>query len=122
MGRTAYTIVVAGLCCAGWLVTRAAGLNSTPLTIGIVAAGTIQVVAFWHLAGRLSAGQDATRVWIGGIAARSAAFGAVALLAYVMDFVPREAATAFAFTLITLVLLEAIWLAVATRRTLPVEG
>lgn len=122
MGRTLHTIVVAGFCGAGWLVARAAGVDSNALVIGIFAAGGIQAVAFWRLAGRLSAGEDATLAWAGGIAARSAAFGAVTLLAYLTDIVPREASTAFAFTLIALVLLEAVWLAVATRRTRPMKG
>lgn len=120
MGRTAHTIVVTGLCGAGWLIVRAAGVDSSALVIGIVAAGAIQVVAFWRLAGRLSAGEDATRAWVGGIAARFAGFGAVVSLGYLTDLVPRDAATGFAFTLITLVLLEAVWLAVATHRTRPV--
>jgi len=54
--------------------------------------------------------------------ARFAAFGTVATLSVLTELVPREAMSAFAFTLITLVLLEAVWLAVATSRNRPVEG
>ncbi|MFQ5530934.1 MAG: hypothetical protein ACE5FP_11385 [Gemmatimonadota bacterium] len=122
MRRTAYSIVVAGLCGLVWLVARAAEADSIALLLGVFGAGAIQISAFWRLAARLSAGQDATRAWVGGMAARFAAFALMAGLAFVIEVVPREAATGFAFTLIALVLLEAVWLAVATSRTRPVEG
>lgn len=122
VGRTAHTIVVVALCGSGWLVARAVGEGSAAVVFGIAAAGTIQVVIFWRLAGRLSAKQDATRAWVGGMVARFAAFGAMATLSVLTQLVPREVMTAFAFTLITLVLLEAVWLAVATGRNRPVEG
>jgi len=122
VGRTAYTIVVAGICSGGWLVAQSVGEGSIAAAVGIVAAGAIQVLAFWRLAGRLSARQDATRAWVGGMMARFAAFGAMATLSVLTELVPRETMGAFAFTLITLVLLEAIWLAVATGRNRPVEG
>jgi len=122
VGRTAHTIVVVGLCGVGWFVARAVGEGSAAVAFGIVTAGVIQVGAFWRLAERLSTRQDATRVWVGGIMARFAAFGTVATLSVLTELVPREAMSAFAFTLITLVLLEAVWLAVATSRNRPVEG
>ena len=122
VGRTAHTIVVVALCGSGWLVARVVGEGSAAVVFGITAAGAIQVVSFWRLAGRLSAKQDATRAWVGGMMARFAAFGAMATLSVLTELAPREAMYAFAFTLITLVLLEAVWLAVATGRNRPVEG
>lgn len=121
VGRTAYAIVVVGLCSGGWLVIYAVGEGSAAAATGIVTAGSIQVIAYWRLAGRLAARQDATRVWVGGMMARFAAFGAIATLSVLTELVPREALSAFAFTLIALVLLEAIWLALATGRNRSVE-
>lgn len=114
--------MVVGICGGGWLVVRAAGEGSVAVAIGIATAGFIQAVAFWRLAARLSARQDATRAWVGGMMARFAALGAMATLSVLTELVPREAMPAFAVTLITLVLLEAVWLAIATGRNRPVEG
>ncbi len=121
VGRTAYAIVVVGLCSGGLLVVYAVGEGSAAAAIGIVTAGAIQVIAYWRLAGRLAARQDATRAWVGGMMARFAAFGAIATLSVLTELVPREALSAFAYTLIALVLLEAVWLALATGRNRSVE-
>jgi len=121
LGRTAHTIVVAILCLTAWLV--AAALDAAPgLAIGIVAAGVLQATIFWFLAFRLAAGGDATGVWVGGMVLRLGMFAMVFGLALGTEMLPRAVGMGFAFGLIALVLLEAVWLAVATRRTRPAEG
>lgn len=121
MGRTAHTIVVAALCGMAWVVSGLVGAEAG-LGIGVVIAGMVQAAVFWQLAGRLASGGDATGVWIGGMAARLGMFAVVSGLALGTDVLPRSVGLGFAFGLIALVLLEATWLAVATRRTRPAEG
>lgn len=121
VGRTAHTIVVAALCGAAWIVSRSLGAEPG-LGTGIVVAGVLQAAIFWQLAGRLSSGGDVTGIWIGGMAVRLGMFAVVSGLALGTELVPRAFGLGFAFGLIALVLLEATWLAVATRRTPPAEG
>ena len=121
MGRTAHTIVVACLCGAAWVVLGATGAEPG-LAHGVVGAGMLQAVIFWRLAGGLDAGGDVTGVWVGGMALRLGMFAIVSVLSLGTEWLSRAVGMGFAFGLVVLVLLEAGWLAVATRRTRPAEG
>ena len=114
-------MAVALLCGAVWIVSGAAGAEPD-LAIGVVGAGVLQSVLFWRLAGLLAGGRDATRAWVGGMALRFGTFAAVSGVALGTTLLSRAFGLGFAFGLIAFVLLEALWLAVASRRTRPAKG
>ena len=121
MGRTAHTVTVALLCGAVWIVAGAVGEESD-LVLGVSSAGVLQAALFWRLAGRLAVGRDATAAWVGGIAVRFGAFAIVSGLALGTTMLSRTFGLGFAFGLVAFVLLEALWLAVASRRIRPAKG
>ena len=87
--------------------------DPTGAAAGLLSAWTIQVVTFGLLASRLRAGRDATRVWALGIGLRALALlSAWPLTA--LGLFERKDAIAFGLCLAALMILEAIWLAVAT--------
>jgi len=77
---------------------------------GVILAWVVQTAAFWRLDRALVAGRDATRTWLGGIAARfgGLVFAAgLALGGVTSDDVP----VAYGVGMLVLLLMEAVWLA-----------
>lgn len=112
---------MAFLCGAAWALAGAMG-QEPDVVLGVLSAGILQALLFWRLAGLLSGGRDATGAWVGGIALRFGAFAVVSGLALGTTMLSRAFGLGFAFGLIGFVLLEALWLAVASRRTGPAKG
>jgi hypothetical protein len=83
-------------------------------------AWAVQAASFWPLAGALEAGRPATSAWVAGMAAR---FGGLAILwgLSVLLGRGRNAVLAYAFALVTYLLLEAVWLALTARSAPPEE-
>lgn len=82
---------------------------------GIAVAWAIQIAAIWPLGRALSAGRDATRAWLGGIALR------VGGLVMTGGLAVAEAATAdlpvtYGISMLVLLLAEAAWLALGLGR------
>jgi len=92
------------------------------LALGVLTGGVLQAALFWRLAGLLAGGRNATGAWVAGIAVRFGAFAVVSGLALGTTMLSRAFGLGFAFGLIAFVLLEAFWLAVASRRTRPAKG
>lgn len=111
-GTLAYGVVT--LLGAGVAVVLLGGTPGT--TWGIFTAWLIQLVAFWRLDLALSEPRDATRAWLGGIAARLGGLGIAAALA-VTGRATEELPIAYAVAMLALLLAEAGWLAVRLPRS-----
>jgi hypothetical protein len=119
--RVAYVATTALLAAAGGLAAVAAGADSGQVAAGLVLALAVQAASFWPLATALEAGRPATVPWVAGMAAR---FGVLMLLWALAGLagVGRAVVLAYAFALVTFLLLEAVWLAITTRSLPPGRG
>jgi hypothetical protein len=114
VSRVAYLIVTLLLAVTGTTAAVVGGRQAVPLAVGVFVAWIVQAASFWVLAGGLAAGRGVMAPWIGGIAARlgvGVVLWTVALLARVPT---RELMVGYGLALVAFLLLEAVWLAVAT--------
>lgn len=110
-GRAAYLAVTALLGVAGGAVAAGAGrAAAVETTVGVGSAWLIQAAAWWLLTGDLAAGREATRSWIGGIAARLGGLAALAVAAGPTGLDRGTALLAYAGAALAFLTLEAIWL------------
>jgi hypothetical protein len=99
---------------AGGVAATIGGADAKSVAVGLAFAWAIQAASFWPLAGSLEAGQPVAVPWVAGMAARLGGLAALWALS-VLSGRGREAVLAYAFALVTFLLLEAAWLAVVTR-------
>ncbi len=104
--RVAYVAVTALLALVGGALAVVSGHSAAGVAAGFALAWAVQAASFWPLAGALEAGRPATSAWVAGMAAR---FGGLAILwAFSALFGRgRNAVLAYAFALVTYLLLEA---------------
>lgn len=116
--RTAYVALTGILALAGGVAATSGGADAKSVAVGLVFGWAVQAASFWPLAGALEAGRPVVVPWVAGMAAR---FGGLAALWAVSALSGRgsEAVVAYAFALVTFLLLEAVWLAVVTRGAIP---
>ncbi|MEJ2547985.1 MAG: hypothetical protein P8125_09230 [Gemmatimonadota bacterium] len=116
--RAAYAATTGLMAVAGALAAVAAGIPAPGVAAGLSMAWAVQAASFWPLAGALEAGRPATNAWIAGMAAR---FGGLALLWAFAALTGRgrDAVLAYAFAIVTYLLLEAVWLALTARPAPP---
>ena len=116
--RLTYVATTALLAVAGGLAAVAGGADREQVAAGLVLALAVQTASFWPLATALEAGRPATVAWVAGMAAR---FGVLLLLwaLAALAGVGRDVVLAYAFALVTFLLLEAVWLAITTRSLPP---
>lgn len=84
--------------------------------MALLAAWSIQAVAFGLLAPRLRDGRDATRAWAMGIGLRAGSLLAAWPLTAI-GLIGRNGAVAFGLCLAALMILEAIWLTAMSAST-----
>ena len=118
--RAAYIGVTGLLALAAGTAAIAAGIPTAGVVAGLVLAWAIQAASFWPLAGALEAGRPATNAWVAGMAAR---FGGLASLWALSALAGRGRTVllAYAFAVVTYLLLEAVWLALTARPAPPVK-
>lgn len=109
--RAAYLAAAAVLGLGTGLALTASGAaGSAETAAGIGSAWLVQAVAWWVLTGDLAAGRDATRSWIGGMAAR---LGGLAVLAAAAGSAGLDRPTtllAYAGAALGYLTMEAFWL------------
>ena len=112
-----HVVVSGGICLVGWLV--ATRLVRSPVAIGggVLGAWIVQSILAVLLLAALRGGRNATRIWVAGMAVRGAALAGLWLVDALTGRPGRVTVLAFAFTMIVLVLLEAVWLAGTTTRS-----
>lgn len=113
--RDAYVAVAAGLAGVGWAAAVTGGASPAGTALGLGLAWAIQAASFWPLAGALADGRPAVAAWVGGMSAR---VGGLALLWAATALAGgrgRTVVLAYAFALVAYLILEAAWLAIATR-------
>lgn len=114
MRRVAYLAVSLLLAGTGTVAAIVGGQPAMPLAAGVGVAWLVQAGSFWVLAGGLEAGRPIMAPWIGGIAGRLGA-GVVLWTVAVLAAVPtRMLMIGYGLALVAFLLLEAVWLAVAT--------
>lgn len=113
--REAWLAVSAGLAGAGWAAAVTGGAGAREAAIGLSLGWAVQAAAFWPLAGALAAGRPATAAWIGGMTARAGGLAVLWALSALSGGRGRTVVLAYAFALVAYLMLEAAWLAVATR-------
>lgn len=116
--RVAYVATTIVLAAAGWFAAVAGGADTGQVAAGLALAVAIQAASFWPLATALETGRPATVAWVAGMAAR---FGGLMLLWALAGLagLGREVVLAYAFALVTFLMLEAVWLALTTRSLPP---
>jgi len=112
--RAAYLALTGIAAIVGGSAATIGGADAKSVAAGLIFAWAVQAASFWPLAGALEAGRPVVVPWVAGMAAR---FGGLASLWAVsaLSGRGREAVLAYAFALVTFLLLEAVWLAVVTR-------
>ncbi len=116
--RAAYVGLTALIAAAGGIVAAYGGADVRSVAAGLALAWAVQTASFWPLGGALEAGRPVAGPWASGMAARSG--GLVALWAFsALSGRGRETVLAYAFALVTFLLIEAAWLAVAVRGAIP---
>ena len=112
--RAAYLALTGIAAIVGGSAATIGGADAKSVAVGLILAWAVQAASFWPLAGALEAGRPVVVPWVAGMAAR---FGGLASLWAVsaLSGRGREAVLAYAFALVTFLLLEAVWLAVVTR-------
>ena len=112
--RAAYVALTGIAATVGGSAATIGGADAKSVAAGLIFAWAVQAASFWPLAGALEAGRPVVVPWVAGMAAR---FGGLASLWAVsaLSGRGREAVLAYAFALVTFLLLEAVWLAVVTR-------
>jgi hypothetical protein len=116
--RLAYVATTTLLAVAGGVAAVAGGADRGQVSAGLALAVAIQTASFWPLATALETGRPATVAWVAGMAAR---FGGLMLL-WVLSALAglgREVVLAYAFALVTFLMLEAAWLALTPRAVPP---
>ena len=116
--RAPYLVLTAVVAVAGGVAATIGGVDASSVAVGLAFAWAVQAASFWPLAGALEAGRPVAVPWVAGMATR---FGGLAAL-WAFSTVSgrgREAVLAYAFALVTFLLLEAAWLAVVTRGAIP---
>jgi len=116
--RLAYVATTTLLAVAGGVAAVAGGADRGQVAAGLALAVAIQTASFWPLATALETGRPATVAWVAGMAAR---FGGLMLL-WVLSALAglgREVVLAYAFALVTFLMLEAAWLALTPRAVPP---
>lgn len=116
--RVAYVVTTILLAVAGGFAAVAGGADRGQVAAGLAMAVAIQTASFWPLATALEKGRPATVAWVAGMAAR---FGGLMLLWALAELagLGREVVLAYAFALVTFLMLEAVWLALTTRNPPP---
>ncbi|MEJ2483637.1 MAG: hypothetical protein P8049_11135 [Gemmatimonadota bacterium] len=116
--RAAYVAITGLMALAGATAAVAAGIPAPEVAAGLSLAWAVQAASFWPLAGALEEGIPVANVWIAGMAAR---FGGLALVWAFSAFTGRgrEAVLAYAFAIVSFLLLEAVWLALTARPAPP---
>jgi hypothetical protein len=112
--RAAYLALTGVVAAVGGTAATIGGADAKSMIVGLLLAWAVQAASFWPLAGALEAGRPIVVPWVAGMAAR---FGGLAVLWAVSALAGRgsEVVLAYAFSLVTFLLLEAAWLAVVTR-------
>ncbi|MBK5097608.1 MAG: hypothetical protein JJE01_07485 [Gemmatimonadetes bacterium] len=116
--RAPYVAFTGVVAVAGGVAATIGGVDASSVAVGLAFAWAVQAASFWPLAGALEAGRPVAAPWVAGMATR---FGGLAAL-WAVSAVSgrgREAVLAYAFALVTFLLLEAAWLAVVTRGAIP---
>ena len=112
--RLAYVATTTLLAVAGGVAAVAGGADREQVAAGLALAVAVQAASFWPLATALEKGRPATVAWVAGMAAR---VGGLMLLwaLSALAGLGREVVLAYAFALVAFLMLEAAWLALATR-------
>lgn len=112
--RAAYVGTIASVAVVGGVAATAGGADAAAVAVGLVLAWAVQAASFWPLAGALEADRPVTVPWAAGMAVRTG--GLAALWAVTaLSGRGRDAVIAYAFALVTFLLVEAAWLATVTR-------
>ena len=119
--RVAYLALTAGITVVAGTAAVTAGADPASVVTGLMFAWSMQAASFWPLAGALEAGRPVTVPWVAGMAARIGGLAALWAFTAVADR-GRDVVLAYAFALVTYLLLEAVWLAVVSRGTVPGIG
>ena len=115
--RAAYVALTGLVAVAGGVAAGIGGADARSVAAGLAFAWAIQAASFWPLTGALEAGRPVVVSWVAGMVARFG--GLAALWAFsALSGRGREAVLAYAFALVTFLLVEAAWLAVVTRGTI----
>ncbi len=115
--RAAYVALTGLVAVAGGVAAGIGGADARSVAAGLAFAWAIQAASFWPLAGALEVGRPVVVSWVAGMVARFG--GLAALWAFsALSGRGREAVLAYAFALVTFLLVEAAWLAVVTRGTI----
>ena len=115
--RAAYVALTGLVAVAGGVAAGIGGADARSVAAGLAFAWAIQAASFWPLAGALEVGCPVVVSWVAGMVARFG--GLAALWAFsALSGRGREAVLAYAFALVTFLLVEAAWLAVVTRGTI----
>ena len=111
--RVAYVATTVLLAVAGGAAAVAGGADGRQVAAGLALAVAVQAASFWPLASALETGRPATVAWVAGMAAR---VGGLMLLwaLSALAGLGREVVLAYAFALVAVLMLEAVWLALAT--------
>ncbi len=118
--RVAYVAVTGLMAVVAGATAIASGVAASGIAAGLALAWAVQAASFWPLAGALEAGRPATNAWVAGMAAR---FGGLAVLWGLSAMLGRgrNAVLAYAFAMVTYLLLEAVWLALTARSAPPAQ-
>ena len=119
LGRGAYAAVTLLLAGIGWVLALRLDMDPTASAGGLLVAWSVQNATFWPLAGALAAGRPAGAPWIGGMVARALGLAVFWLVSLATGPRGRDFVLTYAFALVAYLLLEAAWLAVATRAVPP---
>ena len=112
--RAPYVAFTGVVAVAGGVAATIGGVDASSVAVGLAFAWVVQAASFWPLAGALEAERPVAVPWAAGMGARIG--GLAALWAFTaLSGRGREAVLAYAFALVTFLLLEAAWLAVVTR-------
>lgn len=109
-GPGGHAAVTAGLVAAGGVVATAWGAPSAEIWSGVVLAWVIQAASLWRLQRAVGGGRDATRPWLGSMAARLGGLGLVAVVAWTTVVDGQAMAVAYVATVVPLLWIEGLWL------------
>ncbi len=112
--RAAYVGTIALIAAVGGVAATIGGVDATAVAVGLALAWAVQAASFWPLSGALEAGRPVTVPWAAGMAARIGGLAALWVVS-ALSGRGREAVIAYAFALVTFLLVEAAWLATVTR-------
>lgn len=118
MKRAGYLAVTLLLTAAATAAAAMGGRFALAIGVGAGIAWAVQAASFWVLAGRLGSDEPVMRVWVAGIATRFGMGVLVWLLAVLAGAPTRELMIAYGMALAVFLIVEAVWLAVATSKTM----